>query len=136
MKSLAARMAVLALGQLVLLGATWLVIFWLTAPSHHHHHGPPPMGPMVGPPPPHDGNPTLGISLTFVICGAILVVGSILTARWIVRPIEKLSDTARAIAEGDLAARSGLDRDDEIGALARRVDDMAAQIEAMLANER
>lgn len=136
MKTLASRLMLLAVVQLALVIAAAVVIFWFTRPEHHHHHAP---GAAMGPPPAHehehDAVP-FGPLLTGAVAGVILVGGSLLTARWLVRPIEKLSETARALASGDLAARSGLTRDDELGLLARRVDDMAAQIESMLANER
>jgi len=72
-----------------------------------------------------------------VICGlAILVLGALLTARWIVRPIERLSRTARALGAGDLKARSRLERSDEIGELGYRLDEMADRIEGLLVSEK
>ncbi len=134
MKTLASRMMLLAVVQLALVSAAAVVIFWFTRPQHRHHHV---AGPTMTPPPPHEHEAVpFGPLLTGAVAGVILVGGSLLTARWLVRPIEKLSETTRALAAGDLAARSGLTRDDELGVLARRVDDMAAQIESMLANER
>lgn len=44
-------------------------------------------------------------------------------------PIETLAATARALKNGDLAARSGLDRRDEIGMLARTFDSMAQRMQ-------
>ena len=66
----------------------------------------------------------------------ILVVGALLTARWIVRPIERLSRTARALGSGDLQARSRLDRADEIGELGHRFDEMADRIAGLLVTEK
>ncbi|HEV7557479.1 MAG TPA: HAMP domain-containing protein, partial [Kofleriaceae bacterium] len=58
-----------------------------------------------------------GPILTF-LCGlVVLVLGALVTARWIVKPIERLSTTARALGTGDLRARSRLVRGDEIGEL-------------------
>jgi len=54
-----------------------------------------------------------------------------LTARRIVRPIETLSRAAHQIAGGDLAARSGIRRDDEIGQLARAFDQMAGSVQEL-----
>jgi signal transduction histidine kinase len=72
-----------------------------------------------------------------VICGfVILVLGALLTARWIVRPIERLSRTARALGTGDLTTRSRLDRSDEIGELGHRIDEMAERIEGLLVSEK
>ena len=75
--------------------------------------------------------------LLTVICGfAILVLGALLTARWIVRPIERLSRTARALGRGELTARGRLERGDEIGELGRRIDEMADRIEGLLVSEK
>jgi signal transduction histidine kinase len=75
--------------------------------------------------------------LLVLICGFLIVVaGALVTARWIVRPIERLSRTARALGAGDLSARSRLERSDEIGELGRRIDDMADRIERLLVTEK
>lgn len=66
----------------------------------------------------------------------ILVFGALVTARWIVRPIDRLSRTARALGAGDLQARSRLDRSDEIGELGHRFDEMADRIEGLLVSEK
>jgi two-component system, OmpR family, sensor kinase len=81
--------------------------------------------------------PSIAGPLLTVICGlVILVLGALLTARWIVRPIERLSRTARALGSGDLTARSRLERSDEIGELGRRIDEMADRIEGLLVSEK
>lgn len=81
--------------------------------------------------------PGLAGPLLTVICGfVILVLGALLTARWIVRPIERLSRTARSLGAGELAARSRLERGDEIGELGQRIDEMADRIEGLLASEK
>ncbi|HEU0031333.1 MAG TPA: HAMP domain-containing sensor histidine kinase [Kofleriaceae bacterium] len=84
------------------------------------------------------GGPPSGTGpLLTLICGfVIVVIGALLTARWIVRPVERLSRTARALGSGDLAARSRLERSDEIGELGRRVDEMAERIVGLLATEK
>ncbi len=70
-------------------------------------------------------------------CGLIvLVLGALITARWIVKPIEQLSRTARALGAGDLRARSRLGRADEIGELGQRFDEMAERIEGLLVTEK
>ncbi|HEY4245090.1 MAG TPA: HAMP domain-containing sensor histidine kinase [Kofleriaceae bacterium] len=66
----------------------------------------------------------------------ILVLGALVTARWIVRPVERLSRTARALGAGDLQARSRLERFDEIGVLGHRIDEMADRIEGLLVTEK
>jgi signal transduction histidine kinase len=75
--------------------------------------------------------------LTFFVSGLVIVgVGSLLTARWIVRPLESLSRAARALGSGDLSARSGLVRRDEVGEVGRAFDEMAARVETLMLAER
>ncbi|HEU4729103.1 MAG TPA: HAMP domain-containing sensor histidine kinase [Kofleriaceae bacterium] len=85
----------------------------------------------------HGDPPGLTGPLLVLIGGfVILVLGALSTARWIVRPIERLSRTARALGSGDLAARSRLDRADEIGELGHRFDEMAERIAGLLVTEK
>jgi signal transduction histidine kinase len=65
-----------------------------------------------------------------------MVIGALITARWIVQPIDRLSRTARALGAGELSARSRLDRSDEIGELGHRIDEMADRIERLLVTEK
>jgi len=72
-----------------------------------------------------------------LVCGLlILVLGAVVTARWIVRPIDRLARAARALGRGDLAARSRLERTDEIGELGHRFDEMADRIENLMRSEK
>ena len=66
----------------------------------------------------------------------ILVLGALITARWILRPIDRLTETADALGNGNLSARSKLGRSDEIGVLGNRIDEMADRIEALLVTEK
>jgi HAMP domain-containing protein len=65
----------------------------------------------------------------FLVGGGVLVVivliASALFARSLVRPLRRLEAAALAFGRGDPTARTGLDRNDEIGAAARAFDDMA-----------
>ncbi len=132
----------------------------LALPPHPlGHHGPPDfLGPPHGPFGPHhrmiipfhvpDGGGILlarGVNAAPGIAGpllalvgglAIFVIGALITARWIVQPIDRLSRTARALGAGDLSARSRLDRADEIGELGHRFDEMADRIETLLVTEK
>ncbi|MCP4605060.1 MAG: HAMP domain-containing histidine kinase [Proteobacteria bacterium] len=65
------------------------------------------------------------------LISVLLVLGLISwpLARAIARPIERLTATAKQLATGDLKARSGLDRGDEIGVLAQSIDHMAERID-------
>jgi signal transduction histidine kinase len=85
----------------------------------------------------HGKPPGLTGPVLVLVCGfIILVFGALVTARWIVRPIDRLSRTARALGSGDLHARSRLDRSDEIGELGHRVDEMADRIQGLLVSEK
>jgi two-component system OmpR family sensor kinase len=69
--------------------------------------------------------------------GVVLVIaamlGLLLTSRAL-RPLHRVSETARTLAGGELGARSNLPpRDDEVGTLSRSFDDMADRIEAAFA---
>jgi signal transduction histidine kinase len=67
----------------------------------------------------------------FGLSAAAAIGLAALTARRIVRPIESLADAARRIAGGNLNARSGIVRDDEIGRLAAAFDGMAAAVQQL-----
>jgi two-component system, OmpR family, sensor kinase len=86
------------------------------------------------------GLPRKGITVApvFVLAAGffILVVGALLTARWIVRPINQLSEMAQEISEGNLSRRVDLRRNDEIGELGNRVNEMLERIEQLMASER
>ncbi|MEO7095705.1 MAG: HAMP domain-containing sensor histidine kinase [Polyangiales bacterium] len=85
----------------------------------------------------HGEPPGLTGPVLVLVCGfVILVFGALVTARWIVRPIDRLSRTARALGAGDLQARSRLDRSDEIGELGHRFDEMADRVEGLLVSEK
>jgi signal transduction histidine kinase len=147
--SLARRLLLLSLLQGALLVLVALVIWWFTAPHHRHgrHHHPddqahmsepPPRAPHDhdGPPRDHDGSLPFGPLLTLGCAAAILAVGGVLTARWIVRPIEQLTRSARELGEGKLDTRARVERGDEIGELGRRFDDMAERIEKLVRSEK
>lgn len=65
-----------------------------------------------------------------------LAVLTIPLARAVTRPLEQLTATAAALGRGDLSARTGLERSDEIGDLARAMDEMASRLAGLLARER
>jgi signal transduction histidine kinase len=74
--------------------------------------------------------------LMFGVVLLVLALVSAPLARGIVRPLEKVTRTARALGEGDLSARTGLRRGDEVGDLARAIDDMASRLERLVASEK
>lgn len=134
--------------QIVLLGAAVLGVGYLLMRTHALPAHPPfdAHGSDVAnlsaqrafPPPGHRRPAILAPPLvTFLLSGLVIVgIGSFLTARWIVRPLEALSRAARALGDGDLAARTGLTRSDELGAVARSFDEMAERIQKLLQEER
>lgn len=131
--SLARRLISVAVLQIGMLSLVAVIIWYFTAP-----HGPPP-GLRHGPPPgmgPGRGPAVFGPLLTLGCAAVILALGAWLTARWIVRPIEQLTKSVRALGNGDLHARSRVARADEIGELGRRFDDMAGRIEKLLVTEK
>jgi signal transduction histidine kinase len=70
---------------------------------------------------------------------AVLLAAALLSypvARAISVPLERLTATSRRLAQGDLSARSGIRREDEVGTLAGALDDMASRLEERIRNER
>lgn len=59
----------------------------------------------------------------------ISVVCALLFPAWLVRPIGVLHSAALRLSQGDLTARAGLRREDELGLLAQRFDAMAETIQ-------
>jgi diguanylate cyclase (GGDEF)-like protein len=73
------------------------------------------------------------LALAFAALGLAAVLALVLYAglsRMVVRPIRKLATAAEAIQKGDLGARVGLRRDDELGRLGHVFDQMAGEIES------
>jgi two-component system OmpR family sensor kinase len=105
---------------------------------------PPPPPPGLEPPPDHERRMISRVPPTptklFLVSGGVLVVivliASAAFARSLVRPLRRLEAAALAFGRGDPTARTGLDRDDEIGAAARAFDDMADRTTALMRSER
>lgn len=66
----------------------------------------------------------------------LLTLVSIPLVRQITGPIEKLTRAIVSFGRGDLSARAGLDRGDEVGNLARAFDDMAVRIERLVRSQK
>lgn len=79
------------------------------------------------------------LRLVLVVLGLGVGAGLAL-ALGLVRPLvgdlDRIGTTARAVAAGDRAARTGVDREDELGATARALDELAAQLEQAEADRR
>src|SRR5262245_21588779 len=71
-----------------------------------------------------------------LVAGLIALVAALaagrVASRSVVQPILRLKAAAAQIGGGDLAARVGIDRDDEIGDVARAFDEMAAALRSTL----
>lgn len=72
------------------------------------------------------------------VVGGVLGLLALLSwpaARRAARPLERIAATARALGEGDMAARTGIRRRDDIGHLASTIDEMADRIARARARE-
>ncbi len=75
---------------------------------------------------------TMTIVLVAIIAASLASIVGLFLARRIAKPLVSLEATAAAVAQGNLAARSGLaGRGDEIGSLGRSFDAMAADLERL-----
>ncbi len=72
------------------------------------------------------------LALVAAACGA----AALAIRRAIVDPIQRLSEGANAIGSGDLAHRIIPKRDDELGGLARRFNEMAGELDATTVSKR
>jgi two-component system, OmpR family, sensor histidine kinase BaeS len=72
----------------------------------------------------------MGLALAALVAIAFSSVAGIWYANRLVRPIERITETAQALKAGDPDARTGLKNDDEIGFLGKTFDEMADSIEA------
>lgn len=66
----------------------------------------------------------------------VLAIGSYPTARSIASPLERLTDAAKRLGEGDLSVRAGLRARGEVGDLARGFDEMAERLQRLVRAER
>ena len=82
-----------------------------------------------------------GLGLSALVAIPIATLAGIFLARQVAQPVRKLTAASEAMAHGDFSQRVELDRDDELGILARsftvmaeRVGERDAQMRALLAN--
>lgn len=71
----------------------------------------------------------IALLLAGFVALVLSVVLGLFFAASIARPIQRISNAAEAIKEGDLSARTNLETDDELGQLGQRFDEMADAIE-------
>jgi diguanylate cyclase (GGDEF)-like protein len=67
-----------------------------------------------------------------VVAVVLLCIATFLMTRSIVRPLGRLADVARSIARGELHTRAEVGTDDELGALARAINDMAGDLQMLV----
>jgi two-component system sensor histidine kinase CpxA len=72
----------------------------------------------------------------YAVVALLIAVGAAVLAAHLAAPLRALQRVVERFGRGDLAARSGATRRDEIGALARSFDEMADRIETLLGAER
>jgi len=65
-------------------------------------------------------------------CIAAAILFGVMIFRSVTRPLARVSEVLATVASGDLKARSGLASRDEMGLLAREVDDMAEKLAATI----
>jgi HAMP domain-containing protein len=68
------------------------------------------------------------------IAVSIAFLFALLAAVQFVRPLQRVTTSARALAAGDLSVRNALTRNDEVGDVARAIDQMAVEIRRRLAS--
>lgn len=76
----------------------------------------------------------IGIALLIVL--VVLALVSLPLTRSLLVPLAKIHGAARAFGEGDMSARTGLHRSDELGELAVAFDDMADRIATLRRSEK
>jgi len=69
-----------------------------------------------------------------IITLLIALVLMLLFSQWITRPINRLAETAIKVTDGDLSAKTGINRDDEMGLLARTFDEMVERLRDYIQN--
>lgn len=74
------------------------------------------------------GPPVRGVIMDLGIISTWICVVGLLMWRTLVRPLQKIAAAARAFGEGNMAARTGVERSDEIGQVARAFDEMSERV--------
>lgn len=78
------------------------------------------------------------LKFVFVIAAVflLLLIAPLPLARAISKPLARIGETAQRLGEGELSTRTGISRGDEIGRLARNVDEMAGRLENLIHSEK
>jgi two-component system, OmpR family, sensor kinase len=72
--------------------------------------------------------PLRGVVMDLAIISSWICIVGLLMWRTLVSPLQKIAAAARSFGEGHMAARTGVDRPDEIGQVARAFDEMSERI--------
>jgi len=78
----------------------------------------------------------LSVVLALIAAAAVMAGGVWFVNRRIIRPLTRLTSTARMISEGNLDVRVSLDQNDEIGLLANAFNTMTGHLSDVIAAER
>ena len=80
--------------------------------------------------------PLWGVMMDLLIIASWISAVGFLVWRTLVRPLQSIARAAEAFGEGDMSARTGVDRRDEIGKVARAFDEMSERIARSREGER
>jgi signal transduction histidine kinase len=83
-------------------------------------------------PPPHRRELAVDVPIALVWIG----LAALMLSRMMGRPLERIASAARAFGRGDMSVRTGVDRNDEIGDVARAFDEMSERIAKLLEAQR
>lgn len=67
-----------------------------------------------------------------VVSSIAIIIGAFWLARFFTRPILRIATIAQKIGQGDLSARVGLQRNDELGTLGTSIDSMGANLKGFV----
>jgi two-component system sensor histidine kinase BaeS len=73
---------------------------------------------------------SVGLAIAAALALVFATAGGLLYSRLFTRPIERVTKTAASLRSGQLDARTGMVREDEVGMLGRTLDEMAESIQA------
>ena len=74
--------------------------------------------------------------LTVLVGLVIILVGAALNTRWLTRPLERLSRAVHSLGRGNFDARAPVDRNDELGEVAKVFNEMAQRVQQLLLAEK
>jgi two-component system OmpR family sensor kinase len=80
--------------------------------------------------------PLWGVAMDLVMMSSWFTAVGLLFWRVLVRPLQKIAAAVEAFGKGNMSARTGVDRDDEIGRVARAFDEMSERIARSRESER